>query len=1765
MTDRALTISGTISFATSTTYDDTIVELWRWVPLAEQGATVVTQRAQLLGTAIVSADGSFTMDLMERPDDILAVLKGDQRLQDTLVFRVFKGAGEHTPSMSAAGPSGGQSGTWSFDGTTGWSALVDNIPDTPVASHTDKAYGVLYRPSGFTLPGLSVDVVPFDMLSASPPPIASSLTADAAGEFIAPPSSGISTGSDFSSRVKETPSGNHVVSSELVENFSSFARQYIELGWDITGGDLLTPVTRFERIHGALGPLVESGFGGPGTIDLQALDGDQISYVCRRTGVSVDIAAKYFAAQQLMATISSTITPTQLNVEVMFGLLTAGRAASLQSLAAMAATEIGELLTKAGDKRLVSSDLAAQATAIDSELNAVGEAELTAAPPATPSKETTSLLEVAKAGSGTATSTDVTQLLANIRNWDPHAPTPIDVWSGVSAGVAQEVQLRVLTSAMCLRQMAVVDAIFSAHTTVLAFPADLLKLTDAELQAAYSSLSVVDDFPTGLEGDTVPELQASYLSAMREKLEDEFPSAHFLATLSRDPDTSWNTLWTNELVHAKAIFDPTSTTTNLPTNGSDEGGTPVAPFNLGTDHIASRFDGTPGVDQIDLVGLSLTQQQKDDLQAFLEAVQRIYRVAPARNRFATVKAVMGQGYSSAWSIQSLSQKAWVDKIEAALGGDKVTARQVHVRARRQAMAALAAFSSLDTGMQGPPVAMVPDFRKALLATSSGGAVNTGDLAAVNNGEIPGYEDIFGSADYCEPHHAESVLGPAAYLVDLFKFLEGIEGTSPATAYSELTKSSRRPDLVDVVLNRHNTETTLPIIDLVLELLVDRVASPTPSPILGETGGSSAERRAVPEPDLSGADTVLKTAVWPLTLPYDRPADAAGTLLGHLGLSPADVVHGYRTPGTSARYHEEQWTLDRAKERRAIPDTLWDTISFWDTVSPDASDLADLNARWGDPTNTGTFQKTAGDEFVGQLGLEADDLYTLQRSSEFEQPGTTGAPYFAFGVTPGADPCIFSDLTVVSTGSGTINDVAAVALAITRVARHFGWELLETARVLTSLDAWTGTSPRLFPHHGDSHQDLRVALDLIAELTSSSELSPREVAALWGELDRQDGRTDQPEDVSLYKELFAPASLDAATRLTMLNLATSSPGNFGSSTVDSVIMTGLNVDRATYDELLSAMALTGTVVNQADIGVLYRWRVLAELSGLDIDTVLALAQLKTSGGSVTDLFNAASKWRIMEFLEQLQQLSDSPLSTDQARWVLDGTDSEAAVSLQMTDEQVDLQLQALWTALWAAESDTTDSPRAALFSAHVAEIWGVDVSLVPVVSQAVVGLDASAPSTSAEAWFCDPAGTGTFLGTDATVEPLSNLSNPSTELDVSRAFWRRMSRILAVLSPWKLVEDDYTELFDSGSAIVTNVLDLLTLPADASGPSAAFDGLCDLLQILARRNQFVDPTATLKSVQAASPLAEAVATAMEWPTGTVSTPTTGPIIAQWRWAEDTFGVANKLGLKPALIEGWASPISTGGLGTLEADIRNAAQSRHTPQNWWDIVTPLQDHLRERHRDALMAYLIGDGTYADESAAYADLLIDPLYRADQLTSRLKQAITSVQLFAHRCLLGLENFTLDPESEEQWAWTKNYRVWEAARKVYLWPENWIEPDLRLDGTSLFDDVRNAVQHLDLSEDQIRDAYGSYLGQLADQGSLKILGFVHQQETDEDGHVDELHVFARAAGIPARGFDHDHYDVPAERIDALVAMGAQRVPPKELVRRLIASGLRVKERDRR
>jgi|SRR5450631_15671 len=63
-------------------------------------------------------------------------------------------------------------------------------------------------------------------------------------------------------------------------------------------------------------------------------------------------------------------------------------------------------------------------------------------------------------------------------------------------------------------------------------------------------------------------------------------------------------------------------------------------------------------------------------------------------------------------------------------------------------------------------------------------------------------------------------------------------------------------------------------------------------------------------------------------------------------------------------------------------------------------------------------------------------------------------------------------------------------------------------------------------------------------------------------------------------------------------------------------------------------------------------------------------------------------------------------------------------------------------------------------------------------------------------------------------------------------------------------------------------------------------------------------------------------------------------------------------------------------------------------------------------------------------------------------------------------------------------------------------------------------------------------------------------------DTSYEELHAFAVKAGIPARGFDGDHFDVPQESYDALVAAGAWPAGGKEVARLLRDSGLRFQKR---
>jgi hypothetical protein len=206
-----------------------------------------------------------------------------------------------------------------------------------------------------------------------------------------------------------------------------------------------------------------------------------------------------------------------------------------------------------------------------------------------------------------------------------------------------------------------------------------------------------------------------------------------------------------------------------------------------------------------------------------------------------------------------------------------------------------------------------------------------------------------------------------------------------------------------------------------------------------------------------------------------------------------------------------------------------------------------------------------------------------------------------------------------------------------------------------------------------------------------------------------------------------------------------------------------------------------------------------------------------------------------------------------------------------------------------------------------------------------------------------------------------------------------------------------------------------------------------------------------------------------------------------------------------------------------DIKNTVKAKYDDKTWLTVAKSLNDKLRESQKAALISYLLTLPKLAakgirDSTGLYEYFLIDVDMSACMMTSRIVQANSSVQLFVQRCLMNLEP-DVSPASidADEWKWMKHYRVWEANRKVFLYPENWIEPELRDNKTPFFKELESELLQSDVTADTAGTALLHYLEKLDDVARLEICGMYWQDE--DSGTTDEvniLHVFGRTFAIP-------------------------------------------------
>ncbi len=205
--------------------------------------------------------------------------------------------------------------------------------------------------------------------------------------------------------------------------------------------------------------------------------------------------------------------------------------------------------------------------------------------------------------------------------------------------------------------------------------------------------------------------------------------------------------------------------------------------------------------------------------------------------------------------------------------------------------------------------------------------------------------------------------------------------------------------------------------------------------------------------------------------------------------------------------------------------------------------------------------------------------------------------------------------------------------------------------------------------------------------------------------------------------------------------------------------------------------------------------------------------------------------------------------------------------------------------------------------------------------------------------------------------------------------------------------------------------------------------------------------------------------------------------------------------------------------LVTGIKATVKQKVTEATWFETMQTVSDPVRNLLRDALVDYILQyhkpSPEITDANKLYEYFLIDVEMDACMKTSRIRQALSTVQLFIQRCLMNLEPL-VDPASirANHWAWMKRYRVWEANRKVFLYPENWLEPELRDEKSSLFKELEGELLQAEITDESAELAFLNYLKKLDDIAKLDIVA-MHLEENEKGNQDDDiLHVFGRTGG---------------------------------------------------
>lgn len=170
---------------------------------------------------------------------------------------------------------------------------------------------------------------------------------------------------------------------------------------------------------------------------------------------------------------------------------------------------------------------------------------------------------------------------------------------------------------------------------------------------------------------------------------------------------------------------------------------------------------------------------------------------------------------------------------------------------------------------------------------------------------------------------------------------------------------------------------------------------------------------------------------------------------------------------------------------------------------------------------------------------------------------------------------------------------------------------------------------------------------------------------------------------------------------------------------------------------------------------------------------------------------------------------------------------------------------------------------------------------------------------------------------------------------------------------------------------------------------------------------------------------------------------------------------------------------------------------------ETIVEYSDALDEKKRDHLVDYylkvlipnsedfVILSQYIRTPNDLYEYLLIDNQVTSKIITSLVASAIASIQQFINACILGIDPNQNVPSATVK-HWLNNnceYAVWSANVMLSLYPENYIEPSLRMNKSGFFTDVENDLSQARLDDQKIQSAVLRYLNKFEKVADLEVL----------------------------------------------------------------------------